>query len=322
MTARRKMRAGQGLQPGRALKAWLSQHARAFVFSLGQFFKQPAGNLMTAAVIGISLALPAAFYLILDNAQQVIDSWEGTVRVSLFLKQDTSDEDARELAGRLRGEDGIEGVRYISRDEALAEYKKLSGFDEALDALETNPLPPILVVTPALASLSSSRGEALLARLEGLDRVDTAQYDSRWIQRLLAILQILQRGVIILSCLLGVAVLLIVGNTIRLAINNRRIEIEINKLFGATNGFVQRPFLYSGLIQGIAGSLIAWILVGGALLLVSSPIEHLASLYHSEFRLHGLELREGLLLAAAGGGLGTVGSWLAVQRHLRAVDAH
>lgn len=320
--AKRKTGRRTRLRPGRAIKTWLSQHVQAFIFSLGQFFKQPGGNLLTAAVIGISLALPAAFYLILDNAQQVIDSWEGTVRVSLFLKQDTSAETAQQLAEALRGEPGITGVRYISPAQALEEYKELSGFDEALDALETNPLPPILVVTPALDSLSSNRGEALLARLEGLEQVDTAQYDRRWIQRLLAILQIMQRGVIILSCLLGGAVLLIVGNTIRLAINNRRTEIEINKLFGATNGFVQRPFLYSGLIQGITGSLIAWILLGLALLLLSSPIEHLASLYHSEFHLHGLRLREGLLLAAAGGGLGTAGSWIAVQRHLRAADIH
>jgi len=321
MKARTKTRRRKSpRQPARAVKAWFSQHVRSLLFSLGQFARNPGSNLLSAAVIGISLALPAAFYLILDNAEQVLDSWEGAIRVSLFLKQDVSADKARDLAATLRDEDGIRSVQYISREEALAQYKRQSGLNAALDGLEENPLPAVLVVTPALESLASSRGEALLARLNGLPQVESARYDSRWIQRLLAILRILQRGVIILSCLLGVAVLLIVGNTIRLAINNRRTEIEINKLFGATNGFVQRPFLYSGLVQGVAGGVIAWLLVGGALLLLSSPISHLAALYHGDFHLHGLGPARLLLLAAAGGFLGVAGSWLAVQRHLRAVD--
>jgi len=319
MNTRRRQRK-PGRRPGRFLRAWLSQHAQAFVFSLGQFFKQPGSNLLSAAVIGISLALPAAFYLILDNAQRVLDNWEGGVRISLYLKQDVSGDEALSLAKQLRREDGVKSVRYISPDQALKEYQSASGFNQALDALETNPLPGVLVVTPRLISLSSDRGEALLAHLNGLPQVDSAQYDSRWVRRLLAIVRILQRGVIVLACLLAVAVLLVVGNTIRLAINNRRIEIEINKLFGATNGFVQRPFLYSGLLHGVAGSLIAWLLTGGALLLLNSPIQHLASLYHSDFRLHGLGARELLLLAGAGGGLGVAGSWLAVQRHIRHLD--
>ncbi|MEJ2762008.1 MAG: permease-like cell division protein FtsX [Gammaproteobacteria bacterium] len=319
MNARRRQRSPR-VRPGRFLETWLYQHAQAFVFSLGQFFKHPASNLLSAAVIGISLALPAAFYLVLDNAQRVLDNWEGAVRISLYLKQDVSGDQARRLAEQLRREDGVKDVRYISPDQALKEYKTASGFNQALDALKTNPLPAVLVVTPKLASLSSDRGEALLARLNHLSQVDSAQYDSRWIRRLLAIVRILQRGVIILACLLAIAVLLVVGNTIRLAINNRRIEIEINKLFGATNAFVQRPFLYSGLLHGMVGSLIAWILATGALLLLNSPIEHLATLYHSSFHLHGLGPRELLLLAGAGSGLGVAGSWLAVQRHIRHLD--
>ena len=309
------------LRPGRFLKTWLSHHAQAFVFSLGQFFKNPFSNLLSTLVIGISLALPASFYLILDNAQRVIDNWEGTIRVTLFLKESVSDSDARALAETLRREDGITAVRYISRGEALQEYKQQSGLGETLDALEENPLPAALVVTPGLETLSSDNGDALLGRLNSLAQVDSARYDSHWIQRLLGIMRILQRGVVILSCLLAVAILLIIGNTIRLAINNRRIEIEINKLFGATDAFVQRPFLYSGLIHGVVGSLIAWVLVSGALLLLGEPIAHLAALYHSDFHLHGLTAREVLLLTGSAGGLGVAGSWLAVQRHLREIGA-
>ncbi len=196
----------------------------------------------------------------------------------------------------------------------------MSGFDEVLEALDENPLPPVLVVTPALVSLSSASGEALMQRLGELEPVDMAQYDSRWINRLLAILEILQRAVLILSALLAVAVALIIGNSIRLTINNRRTEIEVNKLFGATNAFVQRPFLYSGLIHGLGGSLLAWGLVAAALVLLSGPIERLAGLYHSDFRLHGLHWRELGLLLLTGAVLGIAGSWLALQRQLRDLD--
>ena len=308
------------LRPVKTLKIWLYQHAQAFVFSLGQFFKNPFSNFLSTVVIGISLALPATFYLMLNNAQQVIDNWEGTIRVTLFLKQGVSDADARTLAETLRHEDGVAAVRYISRDEALQEYKRQSGLDEVLDSLEENPLPASLIVTPGLETLSSGQGEALLKRLNNLDQVDSARYDNHWIQRLLGILHILQRGVVILSCLLAVAILLIVGNTIRLSINNRHTEIEINKLFGATDAFVQRPFLYSGLIHGVIGGLIAWLLVSAALLLLDQPIAHLATLYQSDFTLHGLGAREVLWLTAGAGSLGVAGSWLAVQRHLRQIE--
>ena len=302
------------------LKVWLGQHAQAFFFSLGQFFRAPVSNLLLTAVIGISLALPAAFYLVLDNAQRVMDTWQGCIQISVSLKPSGDEDAARALAASLEDSSAIDSIRYISRETALREYQEMSGFDEVLEALEENPLPAILVITPSLDSLSSDTGRALLDRLNGLEEVDTAQYDSRWIKRLLAILEILQRGVLVLSVLLAVAVVFIIGNTIRLAIINRRTEIEVNKLFGATNAFVQRPFLYSGLIHGVGGSLIAWLLVAGALLFLDSPIERLAGLYHSDFRLHGLRWRELGLLVLAGAALGIAGSWLAVQRQLRELD--
>ena len=320
MKTARTQRRRRRLRPGRALKNWLGQHARAGVFSLGQFMQQPFSNLLSTLVIGISLALPASFYLILDNAQRVIDQWEGSVRISLFLKDDVDQAAAQSLAETLRREDGISAVRYISREQALQEYRQLSGMQEAVDALGDNPLPAVLVVSPSLDALSSPRGEALLQRLNGLPQVDSARYDSRWVQRLLGILQLLRRGVIILAALLAAAILLIVGNTIRLAIHNRRAEIEINKLFGATDAFVQRPFLYTGLIHGGVGGLLAWLLVSIVLLLLHGPIDHLAGLYHSAFQLHGLGLRQGLLLVGCAAALGVAGSWLAVQRHLRAID--
>lgn len=304
----------------RSLKIWLGQHGRALVSSLGQICKNPVGNLFSIAVIGVALALPAGFYLVLDNTQRVIENWEGNIQIALYLKTEVSDSRAREMQSELVALSNIDNVRLVTRDQALQEYKSLSGFAEALDALEHNPLPSMLLVEPAMETLSSDSGQQLLDQLGSLSEVEAAQLDRQWVKRLFVILDILERVVLILTTLLSIAVMLIVGNTIRLSIINKRTEIEINKLFGATNAFIKRPFLYTGLLFGLTGGLLAWLLLGLSTMAVEAPVNQLSVLYNSDFMLEGLSLGELAILFASGGGLGFLGSWVAVSRHLREVE--
>lgn len=301
----------------RLVSAWISQHVQALFYSAGQMYRNPLGSLLTTAVIGISLALPAAFYLILANSERVTSAWGGAARITLFLKMNVKGERARELAGALRGRQQIADVRYISPDEALAEFRRASGFGDAIEQLDENPLPGVLLVQPRMEQATTTAAEALLAELRTLPETDGAQFDRQWVQRLVALLNILHRAVLILAGLLALAVLLIIGNTIRLSIYNRRTEIEINMLFGATNAFIQRPFLYSGFMHGLVGALLAWMLVSGAVFLLQAPVAQLADLYASDFALAGLDGGEVVKLLGAGGLLGLLGSWLAVQRHLQ-----
>jgi cell division transport system permease protein len=226
----------------KAFNTWLMQHAQACIYSMGQIFKNPLNSLLTTAVVGISLALPTGFYLLLDNCQRVAAGWDNSTQISLFLRLDISEERAISLAEEVQQLEGITSVEYISRKTALEEYQRLSGFNDAISTLEENPLPSILLLQPKLKNLSSQQSDHLMQQLRALAEVDTAQFDRQWIQRLFAIIDIVQHVVIILSILLAIAVLLVVGNTIRLAIFNRRTEIEVNKLFGATEAFIQRPF--------------------------------------------------------------------------------
>ena len=304
----------------RGLKIWLGQHGRALLWSAGQLLKNPFGNLFSVAVIGVALALPAGFYLILDNTQRVLERWQGNITIALYLKTDVSDDTASALQQELLTRESIESVRLITRDQALIEYKTLSGFGDALDALEENPLPSMLLVQPDLQMMNADTGQRLLEQLSDLSEVESAQLDRQWVKRLFVILDILERSVIILTTLLSIAVLLIVGNTIRLSITNKRTEIEINKLFGATNTFIQRPFLYTGLLYGLSGSLLAWILLAISTLIIQAPVNQLAFLYNSEFNLQGLSLKALGILFAVGGGLGLLGSWIAVGRHLRQTE--
>jgi cell division transport system permease protein len=316
MTAQRRTR----IDLRRWLEAWTSQHAQALLFSAGQMWRNPAGSLLATAVIGISLALPAAFYLALINMQQVAAGWGGSARITLFLNLDVPDDRGRELAERLRGDPDFESVQFVNRDEALAEYERLSGFAEAVRSLEENPLPAVILLQPRLERIAGADGDRLLAELRELPEVDAGQFDRQWVQRLFAILDMFERAATLAAALLALAVLLIVGNTIRLSIYNRRTEIEINKLFGATDAFIQRPFLYSGLLHGLGGALLAWALVTAATCLLAGPADRLAGLYFSSFELAGLRPRETITLLAAGGLLGLAGSFVALRRHLREFD--
>lgn len=304
----------------RRFDMWLLQHAQAFIYSLGQYIKHPVSNLLTTAVIGISLALPTSFYLLLDNVRHISSSWDGSLQITLFLETDVDEARAAEFANGLKQNNAILETTLIKRADALAEYQKLSGFADALNTLEENPLPNVVLVKPKLDTGDNMQTENLIKELETMPEVDNAQYDSRWIKRLLYILDIINRLIVILSTLLAVAVLLIIGNTIRLAIYNRRSEIEITKLFGGTDSFIQRPFLYSGLWYGVFGGIIAWLLITISMQLLQDPVRQLTNLYSSDFQLIGLGLNSSLTLFASSIALGLVGSWIAVKRHLRAIE--
>lgn len=304
----------------RRLKIYLLRHAQVLVYSAGQLARAPLTSATTIVVIGITLALPTALYLAIDNLQRVSRGWDTGGQISLFLKQDVSDGAAQKLAERLRRMPGIARTEYISRVAALTEFRRLSGFGEVLDALERNPLPAVIVVHPARSHSRPETLQALLADLRRREEVDIAQLDLEWVRRLHALLGVAERAVFILAGLLGLAVLLTIGNTIRLAVSHRHDEIEVMKLVGATNTFIHRPFLYAGLIQGLLGAVISWGIVELTVLLVSVPARELAALYGSTFRAEGLGLKTGLVLLTLGAILGWVGSRIAVGRHLAAIQ--
>jgi len=302
------------------ITAWFLHHAQAFIFSLGQLCRNPLASLLTASVIGISLALPAGFYVILENTRRISSGWEGLVQITAFLKMDIAEDRSRKLATELGKQQDVAQVEYISRDQALAEYRQSSGFGEALDALEDNPLPALLLVRPRPGGNPEQAAAILLDQLKALPEVDNAQYDQQWVRRLNAMILIMQRVVYIMAVFLGMAVLLIIGNTIRMLIYHRRSEIEVAKLFGATDSFIQRPFLYSGVWYGLSGGLLAWLLISASLKLLEKPVGHLAELYSGKFDLAGLTSAEALVLIGSGILLGLVGSWISVSHHLRAIE--
>lgn len=298
---------------------WAGQHLRALVVSLGRLWRSPLPAMMTAAVLGIALALPGGFLLLLDNAARLGGDWDGGTRVSLFLRDDLPASEHTRLAQKLRADAGVQAVTLITPEAALAEFRELSGFADALELLGGNPLPAVLEVRP-LGELAPAQLEPMLQRWRALPEVAQLRLDREWLQRLQAMMQLAERGVWVIAALLGLAVILVIGNTIRLAIENRRDEIVITKLIGATDRFIRRPFLYEGCWYGVIGAVLAVLLIEIGRLLLAGPAAELAGLYGGLFSLQGLGLNGVGLLLASGAGLGWFGSWLAVGRHLSAIE--
>mgnify|MGYP000019848128 FL=1 len=293
-------------------------HKVVAVESLQRWLVTPLPTLMTVMVLAIAIALPAGLYVMLKNAQLLSRDWDGSAQISLYLKQNISELDGKSLAKSLERRVDIARTQFISKEQALEEFQLLSGFGDLLKELDENPLPAVVVVYPA--QRDAALAEQLRVALNDFQQVESAELDAEWVQRLHAMLDLGERLVFALGLGLGLAVLLVVINTIRLAIEARRDEIVIVKMVGATDAFVRRPFLYCGLWYGLAGGIVALIIIESVLFWVDSPVGQLADLYSSSFDLSGLGFVNTLSLFLTSAFIGWLGAWLAVGQHLRAIE--
>ena len=301
------------------IQNYLLRHLQVMLFSLGRLWRQPIASLMTITVIGIALSLPAGLYVLLQNVNSISDQWDGASQITLFLQKNTSDKQASQLNNELQAWPEISNSSYQTAEQSLAEFRQISGLGTVLDSLVENPLPAIIIITPQDEKLSTDAIEKLLTRFKKLAQVEQVQLDMEWLQRLRSISAMMQRGITILGILLSLSVLLVIGNTIRLAILNRQSEIRVMKLVGATNAFIRRPFLYTGFWYGTLGGLLAWFTIIFTFGLLNGPINELASLYDSQFSLQWLSGMLSITLPFIGLALGILGAWLAVGRHLSAI---
>ena len=302
------------------LRAYFGHHLRVALASLGRLYAQPVATLMTAAVIAIALALPVGLYIALANVGQVSTGWDGSTQISLFLHTNVKQTEAQKLKRRLEKHKDIKKIEIIDKEKGLQQFKEISGFGEALKYLDDNPLPIVLVVHPRMLANQPDRTTRLVKELGKNKLVELAQLDVQWVKRLYMLIEIANRSIWVISSMLAIAVLLIIGNTIRLDIQNRREEIEVSKLIGASDAFIRRPFLYTGFWYGLIGGLLAWLITLLSLMMMEAPIHKLALLYHSDFRLGGLGAGNTLLLILISCTLGLIGSWIAVSRHLKDIE--
>ncbi len=303
-----------------SINAYFGRHAQTLVGSLGRIADAPVASLMTMTVIGIAIALPLCFYLVLQNARQTMTGWNGAFDLSVYLSKSANDARTGEIAAQIRARGDVASVRVILAPQALAEFRKYSGFGDALDALQGNPLPNTLIVTPTPAASTAHGTARLRPSIPALTDRDQGKRAPAGIGRRIAMMDLIRPGPRVGAAVLGIGVLLIVGNTIRLDIENRRAEIEVMKLVGGSDGFARRPFLYGGLWYGLGGGLIALLLVAIAVASVSGPVARLAQLYGSRFLISGLDFKTAAAVLLGSGMLGWLGSWIAATHHIRAIN--
>jgi len=303
-----------------SIRAYFSRHAQVLIGSLGRIVQHPFAALMTMGVIAVALALPLFLTLLLQNARSATGNWNEAYDLSVYMDRKAGAARVQSLAKQLRQRGDVAAVRIITAEQAFAAFRSDSGFGSALDALGDNPLPDTLVVTPTLSASTPQGTESLKTTIAALSDVQTVQIDTDWVKRLHALLDLLRRVVLLTGGLLGIGIVLVVSNTIRLDILNRRAEIEVMKLVGASDGFTRRPFLYTGIWYGLGGGLLALMLVAVASTLLARPVAQLAFLYGSAFSLQGPKMVTGLAVLGLSVGLSWLGSWLAATRHIRAIE--
>ncbi|PKH05059.1 permease-like cell division protein FtsX [Moritella sp. Urea-trap-13] len=296
------------------------QHIHQAMGSLSDVWRTPIASLMTMLVLGVSLALPSTLYVVLKNSQTVSAQWTSPTDINLFLKKDLPESRYKNLLQRLKTYKEVDSFEYISKAQGMEEFKRSSGLVSALTLLDHNPLPAVVVVTPKPYYRSSIAAQELLAKLVREPEVQQGKLDIMWLERLDGILSILSDAVLVVSTLLLSSVLLITGNTIRLNILSNRAEIEVLKLIGATNSFVQRPFLYTGFWYGAIGGILAWLVTIFMVYWMEDTVLNLAQLYNTDFVIEGLTFSEVILLFSTAISMGLISAAISVNYYIAKIE--
>jgi cell division transport system permease protein len=308
---------GSGPRP--RLAAWWHHHRQCAADSLTKLLLEPVATLLTWLVVGIALALPATLLLLLDNVAQISAALERPTQLSLLLNGDVSAASAEVLREELQGRVDVQRATLITRDAALAQFSADTGLAGLLETLSDNPLPHTIGIE-AMPGTDSVGLSIMAGTFERLAAVDRVVLDTRWIERLQAVLELGRRLVVGIGLMMLVGAVLILGNTLRLAIEARRAEIVVIKLIGGGDAFARRPFLYTGLWFGIGGGVLAVALVTTLILLLGDPVNRLLSLYQSERTLTGFGPVDAIQLVLIGGAMGVASAWLSTALHLRRVE--
>jgi len=301
------------------MAAYFLHHMQSLVFSLGKIYAAPTTTIMTVAVIGITLSLPGGFYLFLKNIDAMSGDFRSSTQITLYLDMELNEKKSRAIERQVAKIPNVSDTQFVSKQDSLEAFRQTSGFGKSIDTLSSNPLPHTIIVEPN-SNADTFAVKNLLNMLQALPGVAIAKLDTEWLERLYTILEIAKRSVAIITILFAFAVLLIIGNTIRLDIQNRYQEIIVTKLIGATNAFIRRPFLYGGLWYGLLGGLVSWFIVEIGYIAISGPLQQLNLLYQADLVLITFTLRDFIILISSSTLLGLTGSWIAVARHLNKIE--
>ncbi|MBD2794215.1 permease-like cell division protein FtsX [Xenorhabdus szentirmaii] len=302
----------------RSLKGgWRVQSRYAWKSTLSDMLRQPLATLLTIMVIAISLTLPSVFYIVWKNVNQAVIQWDPIPQLTVYLDKSLSDNGVNQVIDQLKSMDSVKSVNYLSREDSVNEFRAWSGFSSALDLLEENPLPAVAIVSPKLSFQGEQALTALRDQVAQIKGIEEVRMDDSWFARLNALTLLIGRIVAVVGILMVVALLLVIGNSVRLSIFSRRETINVMKLIGATDGFILRPFLNGGALLGFLGALFSLLLSALLVWKLSTVVTEVASVFGTSFELNGLGWDESLLLVLIAGMIGWIAAWFATIQHLR-----
>lgn len=295
------------------LQILLNHHLKAFHHSVRFLREKPWTNFITILVIGVTLTLPAVCWVLADNLQQISIDWQRGSHISLYLQTALPANEEASLLEQVRDTAGVANAKLISASEGLEQLQRQEGMHDLMQYLPSNPLPAVIDIIPTLDENTALKLEQLYQTLKSYPHVEQAKLDMQWINQLYRMFDFIAQLAHILIILLASAVVLIIGNTLRLIIQNRQEEIVVLQLIGAHRSFIARPFLYLGICYGLAGGVLAILFIHIIILRASSLVHQLIANYQVQYQVLGLSLQQTMLLILFSIALGWLAARLSVQ---------
>ena len=287
---------------------------------LADLLKRKFATLLTVLVIAVSLTIPTVSYLLWKNIHHATTQFYPESELTVYLHKNLSEEDANLVVEKIRQQEGVESLNYISRQESLNEFRHWSGFSEELDVLDDNPLPAVVMIKPTKAFNESQKRNELRENLDKIKGVQEVRLDNDWLEKLTALTWLVAHVAIFCTVLMAVAVFLVIGNSIRADVYSNQSNIEVMKLLGATDQFILRPFLYTGMIYAALGGFLACIFSSLTIGYFTGAVKYVTDIFAVNFNLNGLGLVEFLFLLVVCIIMGYIGAWLSATRYIRLLD--
>lgn len=298
---------------------WLQiQYVMKSVFT--DLWIKKVGTILTVLVIAVSLTIPTISYLLWKNTKEAATKFYPESQLTVYLHKTLTEADADLVVEQLREQNGVASLSYISRQQSLEDFRSWSGFGSELALLDDNPLPAVVMITPEEAFQQSAKLADLRVALAKVKGVDEVRLDSDWLEKLAAITWLAGRIAVVCTLLMLLAVILVIGNSIRSDVYSSRANIEVMKLLGATEYFILRPFLYTGLIYGIIGGVLAALLSSLTIIYFSTAISYVADIFAVKYELNGISLIEALFIILLAAFTGWCGAWIAAKKHINRLD--
>lgn len=287
---------------------------------LADLMKRKFATLLTVLVIAVSLTIPTVSYLLWKNIHHATTQFYPESELTVYLHKSLSEEDANLVVEKIRQQEGVESLNYISRQESLNEFRHWSGFSEELDVLDDNPLPAVVMIKPTKAFNESQKRNELRENLDKIKGVQEVRLDNDWLEKLTALTWLVAHVAIFCTVLMAIAVFLVIGNSIRADVYSNQANIEVMKLLGATDQFILRPFLYTGMIYAALGGFLACIFSSLTIGYFTGAVKYVTDIFAVNFNLNGLGLVEFLFLLVVCVIMGYIGAWLSATRYIRLLD--